>query len=147
MNNVISVKHVRRYMSRDGAACHPPPPDVGGPGITRLVGMRMWRGHLKVLCVRGPDMEEEAVWEDILALGHDPHLLCEFRKRWLAWAPSVATEDASPILIPPALVESALLAESVIRDPTTAIVDPAGVLPPRRSGRARRQSRRAMGVS
>ena len=74
MHNVVSVEHLRRYVSRDGSV--PPLPSSDGvpPAMVRILGERMWKGHLEVLCVCDDDDASDAVWEDIAVVADSPHL-------------------------------------------------------------------------
>lgn len=134
MHDVVSIEHLRRYVSRDRTIPALPAPEVP-PTVSKILGQRMWKGHLEVLCVRDAAEASDAIWEDVTAVAESPHLLREFRARWDAWvAPAAPRDPPTPLT----------LGDAACADPTPLEPFAPATSGPRRSGRARRPSRRAL---
>lgn len=85
MHDMVSVEHLRRYVSRDGAPPTLPTEGQKEERIKRVLGERMWNNKQEILCVREGEAEAEAAWEDVETLGRDLSLLKEFRERSRIW--------------------------------------------------------------
>lgn len=91
MHDVVSVEHLRGYISRDGGTPPSKPSDgPEDPKMVKILGERLWNGKKEVLCLRDNEEESQAVWERIEMIELDRKLLREFRERSKIW---IAGED------------------------------------------------------
>ena len=144
MHDVVSIEHLRCYVRREGAPPPPPLPTPCAAAVARVLGERLWNGSCEILCFRGDEVEADATWDDVSALDGDLRLLQEFRARWNAWVPS---PRADPLTrhVPARHVDSSPPVVSGPPDPIVA-ADADSPSGPRRSGRRRRATARALGV-
>ena len=126
---MVSIEHLRRYVDRSGSTPLPTGPAIQDPAVVRVLGERMWNGSREILCLHDGGTDADAVWEDVDVLEGDLRLLREFRERWAVW------------VAPPPVTETPTAAPRVSLDTATPATPG-----PRRSGRVRRPSSRALGA-